>query len=183
MKAAFRKLKIGSFLCLLALTLVILNFSGLRTVPTVHGATEAKLFVEPQNNTYYTSVKTVGDTIVINVSVANITGLFGVEFKLSWDPTLLKGVSMEDVLFATLTPPGEESNIWPLKHIVADDYIWYSYTYMDASRAINGGYAPFNITVQDGFPEGKMTNSNNNTRNNKSAHYSRGICRMQPPHI
>ena len=157
MKAAFRKLKIGSFLYLLVLTLIILNFPSLRTIPTVHGATEAKLFVEPQNNTYYTSVKTVGDTIVINVSVANITDLFGVEFKLSWDPTLLKGVSMQEVLYSTLTPPDEEGNIWPLKHIVADDHVWYSYTYLSASRAISEGYAPFNITVEDGFPQGKMT--------------------------
>jgi len=149
------KRKTLKFLALLLSAMMILGFATVAF--PAHGQPEAKLFVEPQNNIFNTSVKTVGDTIVINVTVANITGLFGVEFKLSWDPTLLKGVSMQEVLYSTLTPPGEEGNIWPLKHIVADDYIWYSYTYMDASRAISEGYAPFNITVEDGFPQGKMT--------------------------
>jgi len=63
------------FLALLLSVIIVLGFAAV-ALPA-HGQTEAKLFVEPQNNIFDTSVKTVGDTIIINVTVANITGLFG----------------------------------------------------------------------------------------------------------
>jgi len=157
MKTVSGNLKIKNLLCFLILTLVLLNLFGLWTITPVNAQVEPKLFVEPKDNIYSTTEKGVGDTITINVTVANITGLFGVQFELKWNSTLLKGVSMEEVLYTTLTPEGEEDNIWKLAHKVADDHVEYSYTYMDADRAVAGGYAPFNITVEDGFPEGKMT--------------------------
>jgi len=158
MKAISGKLKIKSFLCLLVLTLIFLTPFSSKTMGLVYPQTsEPELFVEPQDNIFDTWMKKVNDTVIINVTVANVTNLCGVQFKLRWDPALLKGVSMEEVLFSTLTPYGEEDNIWEVKHLVADDHVEYAYTYMDASRAVSGGYAPFNITVENGFPQGKMT--------------------------
>ena len=118
---------------------------------------QAKIFVDPPSLEYYTYEKGAGDTIQINVSIANITGLAGIEFILEWDPTVLKGVSMEEVLFHSVTPEAEWSNIWMLKHEVADDHVWYSYTWMDMSAALAGGYAPIDVNTTTYPPEGKAT--------------------------
>jgi len=49
---------------------------------------------------------------------------------------------MEGVMYHTVTPEPEWDNIWKLKHEVADDHVWYAYTWMDMPRAVEGGYAP-----------------------------------------
>jgi len=68
-------------------------------------------------------------------------GVAGVEFKLTWNSSILNGVSMEEVLFSDV-PPGEEDNIWKLKHEFSAGQVWYAYLYYDMSRAIDGGYCP-----------------------------------------
>jgi hypothetical protein len=121
-------------------------------------AQSAKVFVDPKDNIFPPPYLGVGDTFTVNVAVANITGLCGLEFKLYWDPTLLECTKMEENLFKTVTPPGETDNIWKLKHIVDNTagMAWYGYGYMDLPRAIAGGYAPINITTETFPPNGKL---------------------------
>ena len=86
-----------------------------------------------------------GDTFNITIYIEKVPeepGIAGIEFQLAWDPMILKGVSMEEVLFHSVTPESEWGNIWRLKHVVADDHVWYAYTWMDMDAAISGGYAP-----------------------------------------
>jgi hypothetical protein len=68
-------------------------------------------------------------------------GVAGVEFKLTWNSSILNGVNMEEVLFSSV-PPGEEDNIWQVRHEFSAGQVWYAYTYKDMARAIAGGYAP-----------------------------------------
>lgn len=116
----------------------------------------ATIFVDPEK-TVFTSA-TVGTSFQINVTIANITGLYGLDFKLAYNSTLVTCTSFVENMFTTLTPAGELDNIWQLKKIINNTggYIWYAFTYQSLERVIAGGYAPFNITVADGFPEGKI---------------------------
>ncbi|MEM1588850.1 MAG: cohesin domain-containing protein [Candidatus Bathyarchaeia archaeon] len=119
---------------------------------------QAKVFVDPPSVIFPPPYLGVGDTFTVNVAVANITGLCGLEFHLYWDPTLLQCTEMKENLYKTVTPPGEEDNIWKLKHIIdnTDGFVWYSYAFMDLDRAISGGYAPINITTETFPPNGKL---------------------------
>ena len=156
MKFIFKKLKTKNFiwLPLLALVLSIL-FNAAMILPT-HAQPDAKVFVDPKDNIYYTYEKGINDTIQINVTIANMTGLAGLEFKLEWDSSLLNATDMVENLFATVTPPGEEGNIWPLTHSVGSGGVHYAYTYQNLTRAFGLGYAPINITTAEGYPEGKL---------------------------
>jgi len=100
-----------------------------------------------------------GKLFNITIYIENIPedpGVVGVEFKVYWDPSVLKAASMEEVMYHTVTPEPEWDNIWKLKHEVADDHVWYAYTWMDMPRAVEGGYAPINITTAEYPPEGKL---------------------------
>jgi hypothetical protein len=157
MKDIFKNLVKKNLLWLLIVAMAFAGLFNLMITPPVY-AQEAKVFVDPKDNVFYTWQKGVNDTIEINVTIANMSLIAGVEFKLSWDPTLLNCTSMVENLFATVTPPGETDNIWKLKHIIdnTNGYVWYSYLYQDFPRAYTGGYAPINITMAEGYPEGKL---------------------------
>jgi len=88
-----------------------------------------------------------GELFNISIYIENIPadpGVVGVEFKLAWNPAVLKGVNMTEVLFHSTMPNETEisENLWNLKHIVAEDYVWYAYLYYDLYRARTNGYAP-----------------------------------------
>jgi len=127
---------------LLLMTVILMNFNLVGKLKAQNGV--ITVGIEPRTLTV-----TQGEIFNVSVCITNVEALFGVQFSLSWNPNVLKGVSMEEVLFSTVTPPSEEDNIWKLKHVVADDHVEYAYTYKDTNRAISGGYAPIsgNYTV------------------------------------
>jgi hypothetical protein len=105
----------------------------------------AKLYVDPPDIQNVTLVPNT--TFNISVKVDNIPaqpGVLGIQFVLTWNSSLLNGVSMEEVIFHELTPASETDNIWKLNHKVYPSNVSYAYTYQDTDRAISGGYAPFN---------------------------------------
>jgi hypothetical protein len=114
------------------------------------------IMVEPKNNVFYTWEKRLNDSITINVRVANITGLFGLTFKMYFNSSLLRCTDFSENLFHTVTPESSWDNIrLVLKKIDnANGYIEYAYTYLDGNRSLSEGYAPINITAPD-YPEGK----------------------------
>jgi hypothetical protein len=65
---------------------------------------------------------------------------------------------MTENLFHAVTPPAEYENIWSIKMTRNNTggYAIYAQTYQDLVRAIDGGYAPINITTAN-YPEGKLT--------------------------
>jgi len=115
-----------------------------------------QLYVSPPNISNVALVPKT--TFNVSVDVANIPaspGLAGVQFNLSWDPSLLKGVSMQDIMFHQVTPQSDWSNIWQLSNVVANGSVSYAYTFTDLSLAesdgsapINGSYTVANITLE-----------------------------------
>jgi len=88
-----------------------------------------------------------GETFSVSIIIANIPadpGMIGVQFKMSWDPTVLKALNMTEVMFHLVTPPSEWFNIWGIKNVVDNSvgYVFYAYVWVDPYRAINEGYAP-----------------------------------------
>ena len=86
-----------------------------------------------------------GELFNVTVYINNMPmdeDLAGIQFKVTWDPAVLAGVSMTDVLFSTWTPAGEEDNVWRIKHTVTATQAEYGYLYMDTARAKAGGYLP-----------------------------------------
>ena len=148
------KSKAGKVIVILLTSMML---SSLATVFPVHAMPEvfAKVFVDPPESIYYSNVTGKCSDIQVDVAIFNMTGLFGFEFKLYWDPNLLSGVSMEEVLFHTTMPNQTEidANLKLYAHEVASDHVWYAYTYLDLDRAIAEGYAPINITAAE-YPEG-----------------------------
>jgi len=141
----------------LTATLIAMLFLGFASVFTVKATNGAEVFVDPKDNIFPPPSLNVGDTFTVNVTLANITGLMGLQFKLQWDSALLHGVSMVENLFETVTPSGENpGNIWQLSHVVSAGYAEYAYTFKNGSRAIDLGYAPFDINLAEGYPEGKL---------------------------
>lgn len=86
-------------------------------------------------------------TTIFNVSIKidNIDptpGLAGIELNLTWDPTILNGVLMQEIIFHEVTPESEWGNIWKLKSVVNNYSVAYTYTWQDLNAAVTGGYAP-----------------------------------------
>ncbi|MEM3576956.1 MAG: cohesin domain-containing protein [Candidatus Bathyarchaeia archaeon] len=140
----------------IALFLTSMMILGFANVLPTYATDGALVLVDPTNNIFPPPYLGVGDTFTVSVAIANMTNIGGFEFKLYWDPALLEGVDMTENLFKTVTPPGETGNIWQLSHEVAADHVWYAYTYKNLTRAKDLGYAPINITLAEGYPEGKL---------------------------
>lgn len=69
----------------------LLTLSLLSTFPHVATEDTAKLYVDPPK-----SKVLVGETFTINVTVANVTNLYGWEFKLYYNNTMLNGTSISE---------------------------------------------------------------------------------------
>ena len=141
-----------------ALIVAILSTNVLVPIFHVSGfAEEAKIFVESRDSIYYTSGKSTGDTFQVNVTVANVTGMVGMQFEFRWDPSLLNCTSITEYLFHTVTPTSEWDNIfeWLLINNTGG-YASYMCLWPDYPRAEDGGYAPVNITAAR-YTEGKVT--------------------------
>lgn len=105
-----------------------------------------KVYVDPPKVANVSLVPNT--TFNISVKVDNIPadpGLAGVQFDLSWNSSVLEGVSMTEVIFhETMTPDEISSNLWQLEDSVAADGASYAYTYRNTRDALDGGYAPIN---------------------------------------
>ena len=115
------------------------------------------VFVDPPQTILTGGVANV-TTFQVNVTIANVTGLAGVQFGLQWNASLFKATSFNEILFHTLTPSDQFSNIWNLKLAynntagTAD----YSQLWQDGGSATANGYAPGNVTTANFPPEGKL---------------------------
>ena len=147
------------FTRLFAIFLAILLASFICTVAFPVGKAQSdpvELYVEPPNVENVALVP--GTTFNVSVNVENVPaspGLAGVQFNLTWNPSLLKGVSMQDIMFHQVTPESDWSNIWALSSAVANGSVSYAYTFLSLSEAesdgscpINGSYTVANITLQ-----------------------------------
>ena len=111
--------------------LVILLLFGIATVFITPGfaISETRFYVDPPS--IIDQALTPPKTFTVNVTLANVTNLFGFEYKLFWDQTLVNLTS-----YTTHIPVGWEP---PNGFLVKDDlnvtvgYHWYAYTSLFAS--------------------------------------------------
>jgi hypothetical protein len=141
----------------LMIVTMLLGFAAVFTVNMVKAVGPgtigpALLFVDPHSSVFPPPVMAVGSSFLVNVSVANITMLAGIQFTLSWDPTLLKCNTVTDVFFndPLITMPSDiPGNINAIKKTInnAAGTVSYAYTWLDGGAAQAAGYDPANITL------------------------------------
>jgi hypothetical protein len=98
--------------------------------------------IQPENVT----VKK-GAVFSVNVMIENIPadpGMYGVQFVIIWNRTILSALNMTDVIYHEVTPPSEWDNIWAIKCEINNTggYVLYAYTWQDGNRAEDEGYCP-----------------------------------------
>jgi PKD repeat protein len=122
--------------------ILILSLSLYAIVSTSHAIDEAVIWIDPQE-----SVVGVGQEFNITIQIGNLPnlpapdGAMGFEIGLVWDPTVLTGIAVTDVLFHSLAP---EDNIWRIQNYTDNiaGNLKYSYTFLDQYAAVDAGYAP-----------------------------------------
>jgi hypothetical protein len=130
-------------LSLLSIAILLLPIAFTMTSPNVKAVDPCKLYIDPPAIIDQTLVPT--STFNITVKVDNIPadpGLVGLEFNITWNPSLLNGVAVQEIMFHEVTPPALWDNIWQIKKVVANNSVNYAFTFQDISAAISGGYAP-----------------------------------------
>jgi hypothetical protein len=132
------------------LVLILILMSSLFMVlAPVHSvaAEPARVYVDPP------TVVDPSTFFNVSVRVENVQELAGIQLTLKWDPSLLYGVNMTDVIFHQVTPQSEWDNIWRIQHKIDNvaGNASYAYTFVDYERAIAGGYFPIagNFTIFD----------------------------------
>lgn len=88
-----------------------------------------------------------GVTFSIDLLLENVPvdpGAVGVQFTISWDPTVLVAVNMTEVMFHNITPASEWGNIWTLQNKINNTagYAKYAVLWQDIYKAENEGYCP-----------------------------------------
>jgi PKD repeat protein len=122
--------------------ILILSLSLYAIVSTSHAIDEAVIWIDPQE-----SVVGVGQQFNITIQIDNLPnlpspdGAVGFEIGLVWDPTVLTGIIMTEVLFHSLAP---EDNIWQIKNEINNTAgnLRYVYTFQNTFDATEAGYAP-----------------------------------------
>jgi hypothetical protein len=85
----------------------------------------------------------VGEVFNVTIQVyLPSPGAAGIQMVLGWNPSVLTGVSLTDILFHNVTPPSEVSNIWALQNSINNTggYASYAYAFMSRSEAMS--YSP-----------------------------------------
>jgi hypothetical protein len=128
---------------IIALVLLLVSYVYLAVSPRSFAANPVTLYLDPAtiNNVSYTP----GTTFNVSVKLDNVPtdpGVVGIQFNVTWDPAILKGTALTEVVFNEVTPPDQVDNIWKLKNAVANNSVSYAYTFQDITTAIDGGYAP-----------------------------------------
>jgi len=127
----------------IALTLLLVSYVYVVVSPKSLAANPVTLYLDPAkvDSISYTPNTTFNVTVKLD-NVPADPGLVGVEFNVTWDPAILKGVALQDIMFNQVTPPDQVSNIWKLKNVVANNSVNYAYTFQDIGAATDAGYAP-----------------------------------------
>lgn len=134
------KAKIYAVVSLVFLIIMVSGVSDSHVARAVESG-PAIVYVDPP------SIISSGPFFNVTVKTDNVNpspGMQGLQFKLTWDPAVLEGVEMIEVMFHNVTPPSEWDNIWQLKLELnnTEGLAFYGVTWQDNSRATNAGYAP-----------------------------------------
>lgn len=140
---------------------------GFAVVLPIHAAENdsVKLFVDPENYFFSTDALPPLSQFTVNVTIANVSRLAGLNFKLNFDPMLLEVVpvsptlAFQEVLFNDPAVTYDSGNIWKVKNTYDNvvGFAQYGYTWQDMAAGRAGGYVPTNITTTQApfWAEGK----------------------------
>ena len=121
-----------------ALLLLVMIIGFCIQTPRSHAEDQAVFQVVPA-----TQAVAVGDVFNVTIEVdLPSPGAAGIEINFTWNPAVLAGVNLTEVLFHNVTPPSEQDNIWKLANQVNNvwGYAHYAYTFLNAQRAMQ--YSP-----------------------------------------
>lgn len=142
-------------LTIVALLLLIMILGFCIQVSRSHAADQAVFQVVPA-----TQSVAVGEVFNVTIEVdLPSPGAAGIQVVLGWNPTVLKGLSLTDVLFHEIAPPSEVSNIWALQDSINNTggYASYAYAFMSRTEAMDysppylpiiGNYTLANVTLE-----------------------------------
>jgi parallel beta-helix repeat protein len=86
-----------------------------------------------------------GQTFNVTVKLDNMPeypGFVGLEFQIQWNSSVLNGVGMEEILFRSVTPEDEQSNIWNVASTISLGAARYAYVWWEMYTAYINGYWP-----------------------------------------
>lgn len=137
--------------CVIEKLLVLLMILTATVSPNACAYSTAKVFVQPQS----TVIEDVGETFTVDVNVANVSNLYGYEFKLFYNTTILDGIKVELPLGHFLTPTQSSTNIFIAKQETKDDFnathgrVWVAATLLkpETSKNDSGVFAAITFTV------------------------------------
>jgi PKD repeat protein len=125
--------------------ILILTVGLYAAVSTSHAADEAVIWVNPSQSTVG-----VGELFNVTIQIDNLpnlpspNGAVGFEIGLVWDPAILTGINMTEVLFHSVTPEANWDNIWRIVHTINNTAgnLKYAYTFQNTFDADEAGYSP-----------------------------------------
>jgi hypothetical protein len=125
------------------LALILTSYVYVAVLPRVRAVEPCTLYIDPAK---IEDVSLTPNTqFIISVKLDNIPvdpGLAGIQFNVTWDPTILNGVSMQEIVYHEVTPEDQWSNIWQITNKVTVNSVAYTFTFQDIGAAITDGYAP-----------------------------------------
>ena len=120
----------GRALLLIALIAALCSIS----IPNT-SAQQANVSVSPLTTTI--EEEDIGKLFNVSVVIENVPADPGAEtvvFKLSWNLSILEGVSMVLPPGHFLEPDGDEGNLWKISHDVSSGYVMYQYSFWDYEK-------------------------------------------------
>jgi hypothetical protein len=122
---------------LLILTLIASSFLILLPVRSAVGVTPT-VYIDPP------VVFNPSALFDVSMKLDNVVGLAGAEVWLTWDPTILRGVKMIEVMFHEATPIADWDNIWQIDSRIDNiaGVAYYIFTFVDTEKGLAGGYEP-----------------------------------------
>ena len=142
------------FIAVLLIAAMLYAATSIHTVSAQ--VTTASVFISPSSSVF--TNPTVGTTFNVSVTIANVTGLAGAQWSLSWNASLLSCVGMTENLYHTVTPSDDWSNIWDLalKYNNTAGTASYAQAWLDIPTAESDGYCPANINATTYPPNGSL---------------------------
>ena len=129
----------------IALVILLASYAYLAVSPRGQAVDPVNLYIDPAK--IDNVALTPNTTFNVSVKIDNIPadpGLAGIQITVVWDEAILKGVSMQEIIFHEVTPPDQWSNIWQISNKVTNNSAAYAFAFQDVQAATEAGYCPIN---------------------------------------
>ncbi|MCJ7767459.1 hypothetical protein MUP79_03605, partial [Candidatus Bathyarchaeota archaeon] len=121
----------------------VMDDGTVTVIPALPG--DMTLYVDPPESIFYSNVTPVGSLFQINVSIMNASDVGGIQFKLTWNSSVLTCLSIVRPAGHFMDPNGTEEaegNLWVIYTRKGTGYAEYVVTYYDMSAARSRGTVP-----------------------------------------